>query len=63
MTDSPKRWTCVEAGCSYELTAADVPSAIQAAQRHIAEVHGSFELEEMIEDVLEDAAGPPRTPQ
>jgi hypothetical protein len=54
MTESPKRWTCVEAGCSFELTAADVPSAIQAAQRHIAEVHGSFELEEMIEDVLED---------
>ena len=49
-----KRWTCVEAGCAYELTAADVPSAIQAAQRHIAEAHGSFELEEMIEDVLED---------
>jgi predicted small metal-binding protein len=54
MTESPKRWTCVEAGCSYELTAADVPSAIEAAQQHIAEVHGSFELEEMIEDVLED---------
>ena len=33
---------------------ADVPSAIQGAQRHIAEAHGSFELEEMIEDVLED---------
>jgi predicted small metal-binding protein len=55
MAERPKRWTCVEAGCSYELTAADVPSAIQAAQRHIAEAHGSFELEEMIEDVLEDA--------
>jgi predicted small metal-binding protein len=54
MTESAKQWTCVEAGCSYELTAADVPSAIQAAQRHIAEAHGSFELEEMIEDVLED---------
>ena len=54
MAEGPKRWTCVEAGCSYELTAADVPSAIEAAQRHIAEAHGSFELEEMIEDVLED---------
>jgi predicted small metal-binding protein len=54
MAERPKRWTCVEAGCSYELTAADVPSAIEAAQRHIAEAHGSFELEEMIEDVLED---------
>jgi hypothetical protein len=54
MTEGPKRWTCVEAGCSFELTAADVPSAIEAAQRHIAEAHGSFELEEMIEDVLVD---------
>jgi hypothetical protein len=54
MTESSKRWTCVEAGCSYELTAVDAPSAIEAAQRHIADVHGSFELEEMIEDVLED---------
>jgi hypothetical protein len=54
MAESPKRWTCVEAGCSYELTAGGVPSAIEAAPRHIAEVHGSFELEEMIEDVLED---------
>jgi predicted small metal-binding protein len=67
MTEGSKRWTCVEAGCSYELVAADVPSAIQGAQQHIAEAHGSFELEEMIEDVLEDvpesAAGSPRTPQ
>ena len=54
MTGGAKRWTCVEAGCSYALVAADVPSAIQGAQRHIAEAHGSFELEEMIEDVLED---------
>jgi predicted small metal-binding protein len=51
-----KRWTCVEAGCSYELTARDVPSAVEGAQRHIAEEHGSFELEEMIEDVLEDVS-------
>jgi predicted small metal-binding protein len=54
MTESAKRWTCVEAGCSYELVAADVPSAIEGAQQHIAEAHGSFELEEMVEDVLED---------
>jgi predicted small metal-binding protein len=53
-----KRWTCVEAGCSYELTAEDVPSAVEGAQRHIAEEHRSFELEEMIEDVLEDVSEP-----
>ena len=56
MTEGAKRWTCVEAGCSYELVAADVPSAVEGAQRHIAEEHGSFELEEMIEDVLEDVS-------
>jgi predicted small metal-binding protein len=53
-----KRWTCVEAGCSFELVARDVPSAVEGAQRHIAEEHGSFELEEMIEDVLEDVPEP-----
>ena len=51
-----RRWTCVEAGCSNELTAPDIPSAVEGAQRHIAEEHGSFELEEMIEDVLEDVS-------
>ena len=51
-----KRWTCVEAGCDYELVAPDAPSAVKGAQKHIAEAHSSFELEEMIEDVLEDLA-------
>jgi predicted small metal-binding protein len=50
-----KRWTCVEAGCDFELVAPDVTSAVEGAQRHIAEAHSSFELEEMIEDVLVDA--------
>jgi len=71
MTALAKRWTCVEPGCEYELVAPDVASAIEGAQRHIAEAHSSFELEEMIEDVLEDvqsasgdeASGPARSPQ
>jgi hypothetical protein len=46
----------VEAGCDFELVAPDVTSAVERAQRHIAEAHSSFELEEMIEDVLEDLA-------
>ena len=54
MTAIAKRWTCVEAGCDYELVTPDVASAIEGAQRHIVEAHSSFELEEMIEDVLED---------
>jgi hypothetical protein len=58
-----KRWTCVEAGCDYELVAPDVPSAVEGAQRHIAEAHSSFELEEMIEDVLEDVPAADRGKQ
>jgi hypothetical protein len=54
MAAKAKRWTCVEAGCDYELVAPDAASAIEGAQRHITEAHSSFELEEMIEDVLED---------
>jgi predicted small metal-binding protein len=49
-----KRWTCVEAGCSWTVVTPDSESAVLAAQEHIAAVHGSFELEEMVEDVLED---------
>ncbi|HEX5556016.1 MAG TPA: DUF1059 domain-containing protein [Gaiellales bacterium] len=49
-----KRWTCVEAGCSWTVVTPDGESAVHAAQEHIATAHGSFELEEMIEDVLEN---------
>jgi predicted small metal-binding protein len=53
-----KRWTCVEAGCTWTVVTPDSESAVHAAQEHIAAVHGSFELEEMIEDVLEDVDEP-----
>ena len=51
-----KRWTCVEPGCGWSVVTVDVETAVQRAQQHIATVHGSFELEEMIEDVLEDVS-------
>jgi hypothetical protein len=49
-----KRWSCVEADCHYVVTAPDEVTIVTLAQEHIAEVHASFELEEMIEAVLED---------
>lgn len=49
-----KRWTCVETGCDWAVTASDAQTIIPLVQQHIAEAHLSFELEEMIEDVLED---------
>lgn len=61
MATLAKRWTCVEAGCDYELVVPDVATAVDGAQRHIAEAHQSFELEEMIEDVLEDVPAPDRS--
>jgi predicted small metal-binding protein len=49
-----KRWSCVEPGCDWSVVAANADEAVQVAQAHILTVHDSFELEEMIEDVLED---------
>lgn len=52
-----KRWSCVEAGCSFVVVAEDEETIVPLVQDHIAEVHSSFELEEMIEAVLEDVDG------
>ncbi len=49
-----KRWSCVEAACEFVVSAPDVETIVALAQEHIADVHSSFELEEMIEAVLED---------
>ena len=49
-----KRWSCVEAGCDWDVVAPDTETIIALAQRHIEDAHSSFELEEMIEAVLED---------
>ena len=49
-----KRWSCVEAGCDWTVTAADVDTIVALAQAHIAEAHSSFELDDMIEAVLVD---------
>lgn len=54
-----KRWNCVEAGCDAVIVAADEVEIVALAQAHIADVHSSFELEEMIEAVLEDVPDEP----
>ena len=41
--------------CDWAVTAADAETIIPLAQQHIAEAHDSFELEDMIEAVLEEA--------
>ncbi len=49
------RWSCVEAGLRLVGRPRPTPTTIvPLVQAHIAEVHSSFELEDMIEAVLED---------
>ena len=48
------RWSCVEAGCDWAVTAADADAIVPLVQAHIGEIHSSFELEDVIEAVLED---------
>jgi len=49
-----RRYECLEAGCGEEIVAADEPSLVDAVQLHMAEKHGSFELEDVIVDMSTD---------
>jgi len=49
-----RRYECLEAGCGEEIVAADEASLIAAVQLHMAEQHGSFELEDVIVDMSTD---------
>ena len=49
-----RQWTCVEAGCDETIIAPDTDTIIELVQAHIADVHNSFELEDMIAAVLVD---------
>lgn len=43
-----KRFDCLEAGCTFSALAASDDELVSAVQAHVAEAHGSFELEEFI---------------
>jgi hypothetical protein len=49
-----RAWRCLEAGCDAVITAEDDEQLVAAANRHVAEAHDSFELEEVILDAAED---------
>lgn len=50
-----RSWRCLEAGCDAVITADDDERLVEAASRHVADVHHSFELEEVILDAAEDS--------
>ncbi|MFN8217770.1 MAG: DUF1059 domain-containing protein [Solirubrobacterales bacterium] len=45
---SIKRFECLEAGCDAVVTAETDEELVAAVERHMAEVHDTFELEDVI---------------
>ncbi len=43
-----KRWTCLEVDCDFSVTAASDDELVEAANAHVGEAHGSYELEEVV---------------
>jgi predicted small metal-binding protein len=52
-----RAWRCLEAGCDVVVVADDDQQLVAAVNRHVAEAHDSFELEEVILDAAEEAEG------
>jgi predicted small metal-binding protein len=50
-----RRWQCLEVGCGEIVTAGSDEELVEAADAHVREAHGSYELEEMILAAAEDA--------
>ena len=42
------QYECLEAGCGQTIVAPDEDQLVAAVQRHVAEAHDSFELDEFI---------------
>jgi predicted small metal-binding protein len=53
--DVARAWRCLEAGCDALITAENDEELLAAANQHVGEVHGSFELDDVILDAAEDA--------
>ncbi len=50
-----RQWQCLEVGCGELVTAGSDEELVEAANVHVREAHGSYELEEMILAAAEDA--------
>ena len=51
-----RQWTCNEHECKAEIRADSMEELIEQVNAHMAEVHDSYELEEMIEDASVEVA-------
>jgi predicted small metal-binding protein len=52
-----RQWQCLEVGCGEVVTAESDEELVEAANTHVGQAHGSYELEEMILAVAVDAPG------
>jgi len=50
----PRQYECLDAGCGAVIVADDEQELVEAVQRHMADQHGSFELEDVIIDMSTD---------
>ena len=50
-----RQWQCLEVGCGEVVSASSDEALVEAANEHVREAHGSYELEEMILAVAQDA--------
>jgi hypothetical protein len=46
-----RQYECLEAGCGAIIVAPDEEALVEAVQRHMADQHDSFELEDVIVDM------------
>jgi predicted small metal-binding protein len=50
-----RQYECLDASCGATIVAPDEEALVEAVQRHMAEEHGSFELEDVIIDMSTEA--------
>ena len=53
----PRQYKCLDAGCGATIVAPDEQALVEAVQRHMAEEHDSFELEDVIIDMSTEVEG------
>ena len=53
----PRQYQCLDAECEAKIVAPDEAALVKAVQRHMAEEHDSFELEDVIIDMSTELEG------
>jgi predicted small metal-binding protein len=51
VSSTARQYECLDAGCGAVIVAPDEQALVEAVQRHMADQHGSFELEDVIIDM------------